>query len=317
MPMRVVKHNWPVKLLALGIAVVLSVYVRGQQDRVRTTLVLPVVIPAPEGQRVVEPSAGAKIQVDLEGPAELIRTADPGDIKLIIDTTGVKPGKAVRVPVTLELPERLRNQSVEATWRPQSIPVKLISDATKLFTVEVNPLDKPEGWELTSPPQPAPTQVTISGSQEEVSRVARVIASLPLEPTERAKPLISIQALDAGGLDVTDTVKIVPAQVLIPVTQERVVLQKDVSVQPVFHVPPGGRVTVEVVPPQVRLIGPERRLSRILVVETEPFNVPAGRAPFSKEITLVPLGEDITMRPSRVKVIIRTLPLGGTQPRPR
>jgi YbbR domain-containing protein len=314
--MRVVKHNWPVKLLALSIAVVLSVYVRGQQDRVRTTLVLPVIIPAPEGQRVVEPSAGAKVQVDLEGPAELIRTADPADIKLIIDTSGVKPGKTVRVPVALELPERLRRQTVEATWRPQSIPVKLISDATKLVTVEVNPLEKPEGWELTGPPLPAPAQVTVSGSEEDVNRVARIIASLPLEPTERGKPLVSVRALDAGGLDVTDTVKILPAQVLVSVNQERVVLQKDVPVQPVFRAPPGVRVTAEVVPAQVRLIGPERRLSRILVLETEPFNMPPGRTPFTKETALVPLGGDVTVRPSRVKVTIRTQPLGAAAPRP-
>jgi len=315
--MRVVKHNWPVKLLALSIAVMLSVYVRGQQDRVRTTMVLPVIIPAPEGQRVVEPSAGATVQVDLEGPAELINTAAASEIKLIIDPAGVKPGKTARVPVTIELPERLRTQSVEATWRPQSIPVKLISDATKQFTVEVNPLDKPEGWELKAPPQPMPAQVTVSGPQEDVSRVARIVASLPLEPVERKQPLIKVQALDAGGLDMTDQIKIIPAHVLIPYNQERVVLQKDVSVQPVFRVPAGGRVTVEVIPPQVRLIGPERRLSRIFIVETEPFNVPPGRAPFTKETALAPLGGDVTVRPSRVKVIIRTQPLGAAAPRPR
>lgn len=315
--MRVVKHNWPVKLMALGIAVVLSVYVRGQQDRVRSTLFLPVIIPAPAGQRVVEPSAGTQVQVDLEGPAELIRAADATQIKLIIDPSGVKPGKTVRVPVTLELPERLRNQSVEANWRPQSIPVKLISDATKQFAVEVHPLNNPEGWELTSPPQPTPAQVTVSGSQEDVARVARVITSLPLEPTEHANPLLTVQALDEGGLDVSDLVKISPTQVLVSVNQERVVLQKDVPVQPVFHLPPGGRVTVDVAPLQVRVIGPERRLRRLMVVETEPFDVPAGRLPFTKEVNLISLGTDISIRPNRVKVTVRTQPLGAAIPRPR
>lgn len=303
--------------MALGIAVVLSVYVRGQQDRVRSTLFLPVIIPAPAGQRVVEPSAGTQVQVDLEGPAELIRAADATQIKLIIDPSGVKPGKTVRVPVTLELPERLRNQSVEANWRPQSIPVKLISDATKQFAVEVHPLNNPEGWELTSPPQPTPAQVTVSGSQEDVARVARVITSLPLEPTEHANPLLTVQALDEGGLDVSDLVKITPAQVLVSVNQERVVLQKDVPVQPVFHLPAGGRVTVDVAPLQVRVIGPERRLRRLMVVETEPFDVPAGRLPFTKEVNLVSLGTDISLRPNRVKVTVRTQPLGAAIPRPR
>lgn len=315
--MRVIKHNWPVKLLALGIAVVLSIYVRGQQDRVLRTLVLPVTIPAPAGQRVVEPSAGTQVQVDLEGPAELIRNADASGIKLIIDPSGVKPGKTVRVPVTLELPERLRNQSVEATWRPQSIPVKLISDATKQFAVEIHPLNKPEGWELTAPPQPVPAQVTVSGPQEDVNRVARVIASLPLEPIERANPLLTVQALDEGGLDITDSVKLTPAQVLVSVTLERAVLQKDVPVQPLFHLPPGSRVSAEVSPAQVRVIGPERRLNRILVAETEPFDVPPGKGTFTKEIALRSLGSDVTLRPTRVKVTIRMQPLGGSPARAR
>lgn len=309
--MRVVKHNWPVKLLALGVAVVLSIYVRGQQDRVRSTLYLPVIIPAPNGQRVVEPSAGTQVRVDLEGPAELIRAVDSAEIKLIIDPSGVKPGKTARVPVTLELPERLRTQSVEASWRPQSIPVKLISDATKQLAVQVQPLGQVEGWELTAPPTPVPAQVTISGSLEEVARVARLVAPLSLEATERLNQLVAVQALDAGGLDVTDLVKPNPAQVLVSASQERVVLQKDVPVQPVFHLPPGGRVQVEVTPSVVRLIGPERRLSKILVVETEPFEVPAGRVPFGKEIALVALGGDVTLRPNRVKVVIRSQPPGG------
>lgn len=315
--MRVVKHNWPVKLLALGISILLSVFVRGQQDRVRSTLYLPVIIPAPEGQRVVKPSAGTNIQVDLEGPSELVSTVKPGDIKLTIDPSGVKPGKAVPVPVTVELPERLRNRQVDATWRPQSVAVELISDATRQFTVEVRPVGEPEGWELTSPPTPEPPQVTISGSNEDVSRIARVIASLPLEPTERGKPLIKVQALDEGGLDLTDLVKINPALVLVSFSQERVVLQKDVPVQPVFHLPPGARVSVEVSPPEVRLIGPERRLSRILVAETDPFDVPAGRSTFTKEVSIRSLGADVTIRPGRVKVTVKTQPLATTAPRPR
>ncbi|MCC2671725.1 MAG: hypothetical protein K0Q72_4196 [Armatimonadetes bacterium] len=312
--MRVLKHNWPVKLLALAVAVVLSFYVRGQQNRVLRTMYLPVIIPAPVGQRVVEPSAGTTIKVDLEGPAELLGSLTSEEITLTIDPGGVQPGKSVKVPVAVEIPERLRNLGVEAVWRPQTIPVKLISDARRQLPVEVEPLDKPEGWELKAPPQTTPAQVAISGAQQDVALVHRLRATLPLKPSEWVSELSSVRAEDAEGNDITDLVKPTPAQVKVTATLERVVLQKDVPIQPVFRVPPGVRVTAEVIPPLVRLIGPERRLSSVYVVETTPFEVPAGKAQFTKTITLVLPGAGITMRPDSVKVIIRTQAAATARP---
>lgn len=313
--MRVLKHNWPVKLLALLVAVVLFVYVRGQQDRVRSTLFLPVIIPAPTGQRVVEPSAGAQVRVDLEGPAEIIRSLDSEQVKLNIDTSGVKPGTTVRVPVAVDIPENLRNRGLEAVWRPQSIRVKLISDATRRLAVEVEPTKEPEGWELTSPPQLTPAQVTISGSNQDVGSADRVVAHFPLEPTERISALVPVQVLDASGTDITDQVKPNPAQVLVSATQERMVLQKDVPVQPVFRAPPGMRVTARVTPARVRLIGPEARLGQVYVVETAPFEMPPGRTQFTKDAPLVSPGEGIVLRPDLVRVEVKAQPLA--QPRTR
>jgi YbbR domain-containing protein len=236
------------------------------------------------------------------------------EITLTIDPGGVQPGKSVKVPVAVEIPERLRNLGVEAVWRPQTIPVKLISDARRQLPVEVEPLDKPEGWELKAPPQTTPAQVAISGAQQDVALVHRLRATLPLKPSEWVSELSSVRAEDAEGNDITDLVKPTPAQVKVTATLERVVLQKDVPIQPVFRVPPGVRVTAEVIPPLVRLIGPERRLSSVYVVETTPFEVPAGKAQFTKTITLVLPGAGITMRPDSVKVIIRTQAAATARP---
>jgi hypothetical protein len=87
-----------------------------------------------------------------------------------------------------------------------------------------------------------------------------------------------------------------------------------VPIQPVFRAPPGVRVAAEVVPPQIRLIGPERRLSTVYVVETAPFEVPAGRAQFTKTVMLLAPAAGITMRPDQVKVSIRTTPLAAARP---
>ena len=312
--MGVVKHNWPVKLLALAVAIVLSFYVRRQQDRATKRMFLPVIIPAPAGQRVVEPSAGTTVRVDLEGPAELISSVNQEEISLTIDPSGVKPGRAVKVPVSIEIPERLRTRGVEAAWQPQTIPIKLISDARRQLGVEVEPTEMPEGWGLKGPPETIPAQVAISGAQQDVDSVHRLTVALPLEPKEWVRELASVRAEDAAGTDITDLVKPIPAQVQISASLERVVLQKDVPVQPVFRAPAGMRVTAEVVPPTVRVIGPERRLTTVYVVETAPFEVPAGKSPFTKSIALITPGTGITMRPDQVKVIITAQPLTAARP---
>ncbi|MGV3721089.1 MAG: YbbR-like domain-containing protein [Actinomycetota bacterium] len=313
--MNVLKHNWPIKVLSLVVGIVLSVYVRGQQDRISRTLVLPVIIPTPEGQRVVEPSAGTQVVVNLEGPGELVQALDTEQVKLEIDTSGVQPGATVRVPISVEIPEKLRNQGVEAVWRPRSIRVKLISDATRQAPVEVQVLDPPEGWELTANPQITPPQVTISGAQQDVARVARVVAQLPLEAEERISKLVTVQAFDADGVNITDQVRrLAPAQVLVAVTQQRVLLQKDVPVQPIVRIPPGARVSVRVTPDQVRLLGPARRLGGIYFVETAPVQLPTGRGAVSREVALISPNKDVTLRPDRVKVTVQVLPAAGAQP---
>lgn len=307
--MNVLKHNWPIKLLSLIVGIILSVYVRGQQDRISRTLVLPVIIPTPEGQRVVEPSAGAQVEVNLEGPAELVQALDSEQVKLDIDTSNVQPGATVRVPISVEIPEKLRDQGVEAIWRPRSIRVKLISDATRQLPVEVQVATPPEGWELTGAPQITPAQVTVSGAQQDVVRVARVVAQLRLKPEERISELVAVQALDGAGVNITDQVRrLAPAQVLVAVTQQRVLLQKDVPVQPVVNLPPGARVNVRVAPNQVRLLGPARRLAGIYFVETQPFPLPPGRGAVTREVVLASPGADVTVRPDRVKVTVQVLP---------
>lgn len=307
--MNVLKHNWPIKLLSLLAGILLSVYVRGQQGRVHSTLVLPLIVPTPTGQRVVLPSAGTLVTVDLDGPAELLQTLDSEQVKLEIDTSGVQPGRTVRVPISVEIPEKLHEQGVEVMWRPRSIEVKFISDATRQLPVEVQVLDPPADWELTTSPQVTPAQATVTGAQQDVARVAKLIAPLSLRPAERISELVTLQALDVDGRNITDQVRVVPpVQVLVAVTQQRVLLQKDVPVQPLVQLPAGARVTVRVQPQQVRLLGPARRLAAIYFVETEPFQMTPGRAEVTREVGLRSPSPDVTIRPDRVKVTLHPLP---------
>lgn len=315
--MKFLKHNWKLKLLCLALAVMVNVYVRRQEVPARSTIFLPVTIQPPPGQRVEEPPPGTRVRVDLQGPAEEIRNLRSEDVTLALDLSGVRPGRRTLVPVTVELAEKYRD-SVTVDWRPRTVPVRLSADAVRKLRVVLKPLDRAEGWQIAEPPRAEPPEVTVTGREEVVARVAQVVAPFHLKPSATIDVLAPLQAVDASGNSVSDdTLRIEPFQVHITGMQERVVWRKQVPVQPLFEVPPGFQVSaVEVVPKRARLTGPERAVSDVYVVETRPFQIPTGRLQSTQEVPLVPPSAGVELLPSSVEVTVRLQPLrpGGARP---
>ena len=307
--MRPFKHDWHLKLLALSLAILVHVLVRKEQDRVRVSLELPVEISAPTGQRVVEPPPGTRVRVDLEGPAEAMRAIKNQDVRLALDTSGVKTGERTEVPVGVELAREYRGRVSIDDWRPRTLAVRVVSDMSRRLRVILKPVNRPDGWAIREPPEARPLEVTVSGTAEAVSRVASLTAAFALEPSERIDTLATIQALDAGGAVITDQVRLDPAQVAVTGLQERVVMQKRVPVQPVFRAPPGARLQVDVIPATVRIVGPEAAVGAVYVVETEPFALGSlqGRA-FSRDVSVLPPRTDVEIIPYRVRVNVRAVP---------
>ncbi|HEU4753221.1 MAG TPA: hypothetical protein VFU47_08930, partial [Armatimonadota bacterium] len=247
------KHNLPWKLLSLALAVIVAFYVRKQEDVLQRPILLPISLPVSPGQRVIEPRPGGTIQVTLEGPTEKVRAINVEDLKLTADMSRVQPGKRTAVPITVELAEKYRGD-VSISWRPRSVDVLIRSDATQEFPVSVKPLESPEGWQLAAPLKATPERANVSGPQEQVSEVVSVVAPFRLKPEARIGEQVTLQAVDRDGNNVSRDVRIEPAQVLVTGTQERIVLQKRVPVQPIFSAPSGQRVQVEVNPPFVRAL---------------------------------------------------------------
>jgi YbbR domain-containing protein len=296
------RHNWYWKVLSLVIAVVVAVYVRKQQDLVRMPVRLPLDITAPNGQRVVEPAAGEQIQVTLEGPAETVRAIESDEISVIFDTSHVAPGQRVRVPVAVELPPKYRNRVV-AEWRPRIVTVRFEADTVREFPVEVALLNRREGWLIPEPLTVTPGRITISGAQDAVDRVARVVAPVSLDDNARINALATLQALDRGGEVVGEQLQLEPPQVTVSGVQQQEAMEKRVPVQPLFQAPPGMRVTeVEVSPAWARVRGTERTVSDVYVVETDPIQLPEGRTQISQEVRLVSPKPGVEVVPGQVRL---------------
>lgn len=308
--MNFLKQNWQLKLVSLAGAITMSIFVNRQVGTGRRTFVLPVSVPARLGQRVVEPSPGFQVYVDVSGPAEYVRTIDAKDLQLNFDPSNVPPGKRMQVPVSVDVAEKWEGRGLEIDWMPRTIPVKFTSDTVETFDVVPRPRNHLEGWRIKQISS-EPPRVSVSGSQAAVGRVERVIAPFTVEASEMINVLgVGVRALDKDDNDITDQVVLEPAQVLVTGLQERVVLQKRVPVQPVFTVPSGRRVAVYVNPPVVTLVGPDRAAGAVYVIETEPVTLPPGQAQLNRVVRLVPPRDNLQINPSSVRLGLKLLPPG-------
>ena len=306
------KHNWHWKFLSVALAVGLSFFVRRQEYTLRRTVPMRLNLAVPETLRLVEPDVGTRVEVALEGPAEIVRDVEPEDIRVSADISGVRPGESTLVPVQVELTHGHADR-IETSWRPTRIRVKLATSATRDLRVVVLPENQVEGWELVGSPLPNPAFVRVSGPAPAVQRVTSVVARIRLEPGERINSQASLQAIDRNGEDVTELVQLSRAQVQVTGAQQRVVAQRRIFVQPVLQAPPGPGLSVQVTPSMVRALGPVRALRDLFVVETPRIQVPKGPGRLSRTVRLVSPQEEVRLEPASVRV---TVTLRVEQPAP-
>lgn len=316
--MQLLKHNWHWKLLSLVLAIILNVFVRTRKEETLVNAVLlPLGVTAPPGQRVAEPSPDFRVRVDLEGPAELVRSMiENDDLRLEFDESRLEAGKRVPVPIQIEYPDRYKGR-VTVDWRPRVVHVKLVSDATRQLPIVVKPLNRLPGWEFRELPTARPDQVTVSGPEPAVSKVATVEAPFTVDENPRVSVPVALRALDSSQNDITDQVRLRPAQVMVTGMQDPVVIQKRVPVQPAFQIPPGTRVrSLEVVPSHVRIVGPQRTLASIYVLNTDPIPIPSGATKVQHEAVVEAAGANVEVTPSKVTVHIQLVPIEAPAPPP-
>lgn len=305
--MRFLSHNWHIKLLCLTGAILLTVFVRKQENVLQRTLVMPIALSPPSGQRVVEPARGASVEVELEGPSNAVRAIQDTDLRLVIDTSSVRPGKRLQVPVLVELPEKYHR--VMVNWRPRTVGVRFVSDVSKEFPIAIKILNPLDDWELIDTPKASVDRATVSGTQDVVERVAAVTAALLLEPEETINTLVTLQVLDAANNNITDQVHLTPPQVMVTGAQQRILLQKRVQVQADWTVPPDARVSgVEITPRRVLVTGPRRLVGELDVLDTERVTVPPGQLQHTQEVAIRNPDKRLDISPKRVRVTLRLAP---------
>jgi len=166
--LRRLTHNWQLKLLALGIALVMWIFVVGQ-DKAELTVEVPVEITGIPADAVVADDVVNKVFARISGPGTLVRRAASERMVKRVNLAGMGLGEHVFqvVPEDLSLPAGVSVIRVS----PARFIVSLAAKVSRRVPVSLKLKGKPapgyEVGEITL----SPPKVNVSGKKEEIEIV--------------------------------------------------------------------------------------------------------------------------------------------------
>ncbi len=304
--LRVIVHNWPLKLAAIGLATLLyGGLVLGQNTSV---------FPGPIPIKVVNQPPDTFLLTTIDPVTEVRYFSPSGEVPFTstfsatIDLSTVTPGSGkVSVPVTVTSAGGI----TVLGWTPKSVTVEL----DKLVTRENVPVvidygAPPDGFEVGTVVVDPPT-VSVSGPASVVDKVVSVRGDVQIQDTGISVDQdVLLTPVDTVGNTVIQ-VNLEPrtARVTIPVFENR--KSRTVPVRPVITGSPAAGfevATVTVDPTVVTIEGGAEQLAALAQADTKPVSVTGASSTVTMNVGLdlpsglVPLGDGtvnvvVTLRP--------------------
>jgi YbbR domain-containing protein len=251
-------ENWGLKLLSLAFAVLLWMFVVGE-NRSEVSLSLPLELTRVPANMVIVSRVPESIRVRLNGPRSLVAGINPAQLVVRLDLDGIQPGISgfEILPSRLNLP-----RGIEVTYISPSV-ITLEADVKTRKVVPVKPRTRgspAEGFEVAAL-RADPPEVEVEGAERAVKQLREL-------PTE---------AVDVSGLDGGFTR---PVELAYPDPSLRALIKKPVRVEVVIREMRGERefpqvpvrvpgTGFSVVPSVVRVVveGTLRVLSRLTTAD--------------------------------------------------
>lgn len=306
-------ENKNLGVLALALSIVLWVFISNEQNPPRAGI-LPVRVPV---QPVNVPQ-----DLDLLGRIEpvVVRVSAPTDlwgqmnettVEATVDLDGMKEGEGEAL---------VRVQSRDARVRvleviPAKVRLELDVLRRQVVPVQINFQQGPPLGFASGQPRFDPEQVIIQGPERLVTAVSAAVADVNLS-TARSTFRQSLQLVPRAsrGYDISG-VRVEPHTVVVEVPITRQINYVSVAVTPELRGnPPAGYWVAEtrVNPATVAVVGPQDVLQPLGVVKTQPIDVSAATANFSRTIGLdLPQGVNAVDR-NQVQVDVVIRPVSGT-----
>jgi YbbR domain-containing protein len=309
--LRVLVHNWPLKLAAIGLATLLY----GGLVFAENTQSFPGSIPVEVRGQPRE----TFLLTDVE-PVNTVRYLSPSGARPItstfvawIDISGIEPGSGPQsVPITVE---SIDDRITVVGREPDRMTVNLDTVATRIVPVRVAQVATPEGLELGATTVD-PTEVQISGPASVLDRVTEARANVQIQPTGiNVNEDVRLVPVDALG-DVVGQVNVDPAtaRVTIPVFSDKD--SKTLTISPLItgDPAPGFEIISTTVSPRVVTVeGDIDELDPLVRIDTAPVSIVGLSANETFESTLaLPTGV-VALDVEAVRVSVTVRPVAETR----
>jgi len=322
--------NWPIKLLAVAIAIALRTYVISLVNPHTTRLLSGVFVQArnvPSGYLVTEMPRTVTIQVS--GPSSQLDPLRPDDPRIVasVNLAAAHAGQNSAEPISVSLSPDLADEVGIDTTSPEAAPVTIERMENARMRVRVSfARTAPAGYNYLTPVV-SPTMATVSGPTSTLSEVRELVAYADVG----GQGVDAVPATIAGTYDViplddhgaqVQGVTVAPqvARVTIPIV--KVAAMKELVVSPVIEGHPVYPWTIESVlaqPTMVTVAGSAPTIGAVSIARTNPVSVSSATATVRKEVGLeLPSGLRIVGSPKViVEVRIARLPEGSGTPAAR
>jgi YbbR domain-containing protein len=303
---RLILTNWPLKLTALGLAVVLYMGVAISESTRSWAGPVPIeVLNAPPGGALLD-DPGAIDRIEYLAPDEVAETLTHDSFRASIDLSAVEPrpgANTVEVPVDV-FPADPRVRIV--AYDPPGVTVRVDSVVTRRMPVEIEHGPLPDDIEI-GPMTVEPNQASISGASSRLQNVRTVEGRLVIDASGiNIDSDIPLEALDEDGA-IVPGVDVEPATARVQADVAHRLAYATLPVVPELTGAPahGRRVdNVSVVPGTVTVSGESSAIRGLEFVATEPLDIEGQSIELVSEVPLILPEEVTTAGDGRVSVIV-------------
>lgn len=277
-------------LLSLLLSLALWTFVSfSVNPTVRRAVQTPIVVSEPaQGLILVDLATGEPIDLELSaslqliGPQATLNQIAPNDFVATVDISTLGPGLH-SVPITVNGPRGVRINRID----PATVNVRLAREATRTLEVATRTINRPPFLYQAERISVAATQVVVSGPEDLVARVERVLAPIDLSGrTDSVTEDVMLVAVDQDDNPVRG-VTLTPPAVSVSIVIRPRVDQQRVAVAPrIINQPALGYVAEDIdwTPRYVDVIS---RLPLTGPIETEPIDLTGRTESFTTTVKLI------------------------------
>ena len=314
--LRLITHNWPLKLGAVALATLLY----GGLVVSQTTVPFPGTVQIravnqPDGT-IVLTNLGAVSGIRYVAPPDLGLRIDSSSFRATVDLTGAVP---TGEPITLDVNvEAVDNRVQVLDFEPKRISVTVDRVGTKTVPVRVILGPAPSGLDVGDPTVDAES-ATVSGPQSIVDAVVEAQAPVEIDASGiDVDQLVTLVAIDDKGneLGVDSRTEINPRQVHVQVQVFTDRRSKAVPVTPkVVGTPAAGFevASVEVTPPVVTVQGDANDLAALDRADTQAVSISGASSAVTQDVGFdLPAGVQ-ALNVTSVQVIVKLRTVTATR----